>query len=94
MVIRQRHHPRTAVERPQSRFFGSTFWQAYYVELTILGVVLCILTLRGLEYALARTSGDGHGDGAALPADGLASAPRSPGCRSAPSRTPSSSSRR
>ena len=54
MAIRQRQHPRTLERR--SRFYGSTFWQAYYVELTILGVVLCILTLRGLEYALARRS--------------------------------------
>src|SRR6478609_228627 len=59
MAIRQRQHPRTLERR--SRFYGSTFWQAYYVELTILGVVLCILTLRGLESALARTSGEGHG---------------------------------
>ena len=35
----------------RSRFFGSTFWQAYYVELTILGVTICIITLRALEYA-------------------------------------------
>jgi Fe-S oxidoreductase len=27
-------------------------WQAYFVELVILGVGLCIVTLRGLEYAL------------------------------------------
>jgi len=50
MAIRQKNHPRSLGRR--SRFFGSTFWQAYYVELTILGVVICILTLRGLEYAL------------------------------------------
>ncbi|HEU4947903.1 MAG TPA: (Fe-S)-binding protein [Kribbella sp.] len=36
-----------------SRFFGSRAWQAYYVEYTILGVLICILLLRGLEYALA-----------------------------------------
>jgi len=59
MAIRQRQHPRSLERR--SRFYGSTFWQAYYVELTILGVVLCILTLRGLEYALAGTAGEGHG---------------------------------
>ena len=53
MAIRQRQHPRTP-GAAAAAFFGSTFWQAYYVELTILGVVLCILTLRGLEYALAR----------------------------------------
>ena len=50
MSIRQARHPRSLGRR--SRFFASTFWQAYYVELTILGVVLCVLTLRGLEYAL------------------------------------------
>ena len=45
--IRQARHPRRLQRR--SRFFGSTFWQAYYVEATILGVVLCVLNLRGLE---------------------------------------------
>jgi Fe-S oxidoreductase len=39
-----------------SRFYGSVMWQAYYVEYTILGVVLCVLTLRGLEMDL-ETSG-------------------------------------
>jgi Fe-S oxidoreductase len=48
--IRQKNHPRR-LER-KSRFFGSTFWQAYYVELTIIGVMVCILLLRGLEGAL------------------------------------------
>nr|WP_205863320.1 heterodisulfide reductase-related iron-sulfur binding cluster [Planosporangium thailandense] len=52
MAIRQQNHPRRLERR--SRFFGSTFWQAYYVEATILGVVVCILTLRGLEYGLGR----------------------------------------
>jgi len=49
IVIRQRNHPRT--EGRRSRFFGSTFWQAYFVEAVILGVVVCGLILRGLEYA-------------------------------------------
>ncbi|HEY9412843.1 MAG TPA: Fe-S oxidoreductase, partial [Jiangellaceae bacterium] len=49
-VIRQRSHPRRQGRR--SRFFGSTFWQAYYVEFTITAIALCILVLRGLEYAL------------------------------------------
>jgi Fe-S oxidoreductase len=31
-------------------------WQAYYVELTILGIVVCVLLLRGLEYALGAGS--------------------------------------
>ncbi len=54
--IRQKNHPRSAAGEGgrQSRFFGSTFWQAYYVEATILVVGACILTLRGLEYALEK----------------------------------------
>jgi Fe-S oxidoreductase len=59
IAIRQRSHPRRLARR--SRFFGSTFWQAYYVELTILGVVVCVLTLRSLEYALGRATGDSSG---------------------------------
>ncbi len=48
MAIRQKNHPRSAShDGRRSRFFGSTFWQAYYVELTILGVVVCVLLLRG-----------------------------------------------
>ena len=40
MAIRQKNHPRSAAgeDGRRSRFFGSTWWQAYYVELTILGV--------------------------------------------------------
>jgi Fe-S oxidoreductase len=56
IVLRQMKHPRTLGRR--SRFFASSFWQAYYVELTILGVVLCILTLRSLEYALGVAEGE------------------------------------
>ncbi len=65
MAIRQRDHPRRASGEHGrgSRFFGSTWWQAYYVELTILGVTICILTLRGLEFALEKASG---GDTATL----------------------------
>ena len=35
-----------------SRFFGSRTWQAVYVELTILSIVICVLVLRALEYRL------------------------------------------
>ena len=35
-----------------SRFTGSRMWQGYYVEATVIGVGVCILLLRGLEYAL------------------------------------------
>ena len=56
IAIRQAKHPRRSGRR--SRFFGSTFWQAYYVEATILGVVLCVITVRALEYALGRNLGE------------------------------------
>ncbi|WP_182112414.1 MULTISPECIES: (Fe-S)-binding protein [unclassified Actinotalea] len=36
-----------------SRFFGSNWAQAYVVEGVVLGVVVCVLLLRGLEYAMA-----------------------------------------
>ncbi|HEY9495467.1 MAG TPA: (Fe-S)-binding protein [Intrasporangium sp.] len=63
IAIRQKNHPRSAPGDGgrRSRFFGSTWWQAYYVELTILGVMICILLLRPLEYALEKVGG---GDGA------------------------------
>lgn len=59
IAIRQKNHPRSAPGQDGrgSRFFGSTWWQAYYVEFTILGVMACILTLRGLEYALEKSGG-------------------------------------
>ncbi|MGL5930596.1 MAG: heterodisulfide reductase-related iron-sulfur binding cluster [Dermatophilaceae bacterium] len=59
--IRQKEHPRRAAGNGgrRSRFFGSGFWQAYYVEATILAVTVCILLLRGLEAAIAeRTDPD------------------------------------
>ncbi|QIM23162.1 4Fe-4S dicluster domain-containing protein [Phycicoccus sp. HDW14] len=56
MAIRQKQHPRRAAGEGgrYSRFFGSTFWQAYYVELTILFVTICIVLLRGLEAAMVQ----------------------------------------
>src|SRR4029453_1438798 len=50
-------------ERPRGvkgRLWGSRMWQGYFVEFVILGVGLCIMALRGLEYALL-TPGGGHG---------------------------------
>ena len=35
-----------------SRFYGSGNKKAYYVEATILAIVFCVITLRGLEGAL------------------------------------------
>lgn len=49
-VIRQRSHPRSTGRG--SRFFGSNFGQAYYIEFTIATIALSIITLRGLEYLL------------------------------------------
>ncbi|MGH3469574.1 MAG: 4Fe-4S dicluster domain-containing protein, partial [Thermocrispum sp.] len=38
----------------RSRFFGSTMWQGYFVEFVVFAVGVCIVTLRGLEYAVGR----------------------------------------
>ena len=35
-----------------SRFFGSRTWQAVYVELTIVGIVVCVLAIRAMEFRL------------------------------------------
>ena len=50
--------PKERVRGPRGRFFGSTMWQGYFVEGVILGVGLCIVTLRGLEYALLAKGGE------------------------------------
>ena len=47
IVIRQRNHPRRADR--QSRFAGSTFWQAYFVEAVILIIGVCILGIRAFK---------------------------------------------
>ena len=39
--------------RTRNRFSGSNMGIAYYVEATILGIVFCVIALRGLEGALA-----------------------------------------
>jgi Fe-S oxidoreductase len=73
MVIRQRNHPRRSpgIGGRRSRFFGSTFWQAYYVELTILGVTICILLLRGLESVLEQRQEGGHAGSLHFPMTGF-----------------------
>src|ERR687890_2615734 len=58
LIVYRATRPRERVRGPAGRFYGSTMWQGYFVELVILGVGLCILTLRGLEYALAPFGGD------------------------------------
>ncbi len=75
----------------RSRFFGSSAWQAYYVELTILGVTICILTLRGLEYALGRASASPSATAAHYPGTawlGSSSAPARRGSRPRSSSSP------
>ncbi|WP_299053941.1 heterodisulfide reductase-related iron-sulfur binding cluster [uncultured Nocardioides sp.] len=47
--------PKERVRGARGRFYKSTMWQGYFVEGVILGVGLCIITLRGLEYALFTT---------------------------------------
>ncbi len=54
IYVRQRAHPRRNNPPRRSRFFGSTWWQAYYVEFTILAVGMCIVLLRTLEAQLTR----------------------------------------
>lgn len=60
-VLRLRIRPRASqpveVQR-RSRFYRSTQWQAFYVEATVLVVVLAVIALRALEYALAAAQGD------------------------------------
>ena len=63
--IRQKQHPRSLGRR--SRFFASTFWQAYYVELTIFAVVILVLTLRGIEYALGSANHEWWATGVHFP---------------------------
>ncbi|RBP67073.1 Fe-S oxidoreductase [Brevibacterium sanguinis] len=56
IVVRQLNKPKQ--KGRYSRFFGSTFWEAYYVEFTILGVAGCIALLRGAEYVLQSRTGE------------------------------------
>src|SRR3954470_23374311 len=49
--------PRQRERGPRGRFFGSTMWQGCFVEGVILGVGVCILLLRGAEYALGTVAG-------------------------------------
>jgi Fe-S oxidoreductase len=48
MIVRTR----SRFEGRASRFFGSRGWQGVYVELTILGIAVCVILLRALEYQL------------------------------------------
>lgn len=58
IFVRQRNHPRK-LER-KSRFFGSTFWQAYFVEAMAMLEGSAILFIRGAEYRLFQAEGDDY----------------------------------
>ena len=55
IIVRQRHRPDKLGRA--SRFYGSTMWQAYYIEATIAGIGAVVLILRGLEGAHAGVEG-------------------------------------
>ncbi|HEY2794590.1 MAG TPA: (Fe-S)-binding protein [Micromonosporaceae bacterium] len=46
IVIRQ-----VTRRKNRSRFTGSTMWQAYYVEGTIVGIIVCVFLIRGFKVA-------------------------------------------
>ena len=55
IVYRLTHRPSQLGRR--SRFFGSTMWQAYFVEAMVLLESSAILFIRGAEYNLAKAHG-------------------------------------
>ncbi|MDN5856770.1 MAG: 4Fe-4S dicluster domain-containing protein, partial [Actinomycetia bacterium] len=65
IVIRQLRHPRRL--QRDSRFFGSTFWQAYFVEIFVLVESSAILFIRGAEYNLGIAHGADHATRAHFP---------------------------
>ncbi|WP_110181130.1 (Fe-S)-binding protein [Nocardioides solisilvae] len=58
IVYRQKHHPRS--EGRKSRFFGSTMWQAYFVEFLALFEGSAILFVRAAEWKLDEEGGRSH----------------------------------
>ncbi len=58
IVYRQTHHPRS--EGRRSRFFGSNFWQAYFVEALALLEGAAILFVRAAEWKLDEDAGRSH----------------------------------
>ncbi|WP_235738541.1 heterodisulfide reductase-related iron-sulfur binding cluster [Nocardioides alcanivorans] len=60
IIYRVRNRP-SATGR-NSRFFGSTMWQAYFVEAMVLLESSAILFIRGAEFNLAKAHGGEHAD--------------------------------
>ncbi|MCY7402981.1 MAG: (Fe-S)-binding protein [Nocardioides sp.] len=58
IIYRQKHHPRS--EGRRSRFFGSNFWQAYFVEALALLEGAAILFVRAAEWRLDEEAGRAH----------------------------------
>ncbi|KAA1380176.1 (Fe-S)-binding protein [Aeromicrobium fastidiosum] len=66
IAVRQWNHPRRLDRK--SRFFGSTFWQAYFVEAMAMLEGAAILFIRGAEYKLIENfHGGEHGGRAHFP---------------------------
>ncbi|MGA8851827.1 MAG: heterodisulfide reductase-related iron-sulfur binding cluster [Aeromicrobium sp.] len=59
IAVRQRNHPRRLGR--DSRFFGSTFWQAYFVEAMAMLEGAAILFVRGAEYRFIEATGGENG---------------------------------
>lgn len=58
IIYRQVKHPRRL--QKGSRFYGSTFWQAYFVEILALLEGAAILFIRGAEYNIGVAEGAGN----------------------------------
>ena len=56
IIVRQLNHPRS--QGRKSRFYGSTQWQAYFVEAFALVESAAILFIRGAEYNLGQIDSD------------------------------------
>ncbi len=65
IIYRQKNHPRSLGRK--SRFFGSTFWQAYFVEFLALFEGAAILFVRGAEYNLGVAEGHDNATRAHFP---------------------------
>ncbi len=65
MRVRYRHDPEQAdtARDWRSRFFGSTRWQAYFVEAVIALVILCVLSMHVAQSALLQSAPETSAEG-------------------------------